>query len=72
MNEIDDLITLVRRMVRESGNPARFDAAAWVAEWVQRPLSALGGQTPANFLKTAEGRQVIKQLLASTQSGAYF
>lgn len=65
MSEIDDLITLVRRMVREAGNPAGFDAAAWVAEWVQRPSPALGGQTPARFLQTAEGRKIVTQLLST-------
>ncbi len=61
----------VQRMVEESGNPAGFDAAAWVGEWLQKPNSALGGDRPSKFMGTADGQQMISRLLAQAQSGAY-
>nr|WP_302474469.1 MbcA/ParS/Xre antitoxin family protein [Roseococcus sp. MDT2-1-1] len=66
-----DLVTLVQTMVAESGDPAGFDAAAWLANWMQRPVPALGNRTPLSFMGTEEGRDLVKQILLRMQSGAY-
>ena len=65
------LIGQVDTIVQESGNPAGFDAAKWVAEWLQRAHPALGGRTPGELLDTADGRGLVSDLLAQQQSGAY-
>jgi putative toxin-antitoxin system antitoxin component (TIGR02293 family) len=65
------LVGQVQAMVDESGEPAGFDAAAWLAGWLDRPLSALGGQRPAELMDTAEGQGLVSQLVARMQSGAY-
>jgi hypothetical protein len=58
-------------MVEESGDPAGFDAAHWVADWLAKPLPALGGATPASYMDTFEGQKLVAELLSMSQSGAY-
>jgi len=65
------LVGQAESMVRESGNPEDFDAARWVASWLQAPQAALGGQRPAELMDTSEGRQLVSDLLARMQSSAY-
>lgn len=68
---MQSLIGQVERMVRESGNPAGFDAAIWISNWLQRPQPILRGNTPASYMDTVEGQKLISALLAQVQSGAY-
>jgi uncharacterized protein (DUF2384 family) len=68
---INRLISIVQTMVRESGNPEGFNAANWVFDWLVQPLPALGGATPASFMDTFEGQQLIGDILRLSQSGAY-
>ena len=68
---VEALIGQVQAMVAESGDPAGFNAARWMARWINGPVPALGGSTPASYLDTVEGQKVIAQLLAMMQSGAY-
>jgi putative toxin-antitoxin system antitoxin component (TIGR02293 family) len=65
------LVGQVQTMVEESGNPRGFEAARWLAGWLDRPLPALGGKLPAEFMDTADGRALVSDLLAQQQSGAY-
>ena len=65
------LVGQVQAMVEESGKPAGFDTAAWVASWLDRPLAALDGQRPAELMDTAEGQALVSQLVARMQSAAY-
>jgi putative toxin-antitoxin system antitoxin component (TIGR02293 family) len=65
------LVGQAEQMVRESGNPEGFDAARWVAAWLETPLGALGGNRPAALMDTAEGRRLVSDLLAQLQSAAY-
>lgn len=65
------LLGQVEAMVQESGNPEGFNAAQWVAQWLEEPLAALGGQRPVELLDTAEGQAIVSNLLARMQSGAY-
>lgn len=58
-------------LVAESGRPDGFDAARWVAKWLERPVPALGGVRPADLMDTGEGRALVANLLACMQSGAY-
>ncbi|WP_207539663.1 MbcA/ParS/Xre antitoxin family protein [Sabulicella rubraurantiaca] len=66
-----DLVALVHRMVAESGNPEGFDARAWLANWMQAAIPALGGRTPQSFMDTEEGRALVTNILGRMQSGAY-
>lgn len=68
---IQALIGQVQTMVEQSGDPAGFDAAEWLAGWLHSPLPALGGKTPASYMDTVEGQKYVANLLAMSQSGAY-
>ena len=68
---IIDLISQVESMVERSGRPEGFDAARWISTWLETENSALGGDKPADYLDTATGAQVVSQLLAQMESGAY-
>jgi putative toxin-antitoxin system antitoxin component (TIGR02293 family) len=65
------LVGQAQSLVQDSGGPAAFDAAKWVAAWLDRPLAALGGKRPGEFMDTADGRTLVADLLAQQQSGAY-
>lgn len=65
------LVGQVQVMVEQSGDPTGFDAARWVADWLDRPAPALGGRCPAEYLDTVEGQELVSSLIAKTQSGAY-
>lgn len=65
------LIAQVQAMVEESGDPAGFNAAHWLADWLAQPLPALGGATPASYMDTFEGQRLVAELLSMNQSGAY-
>jgi putative toxin-antitoxin system antitoxin component (TIGR02293 family) len=68
---IEALIGQVQAMIDEAGNPEGFDAPRWMARWINAPLPALGGATPASYLDTVEGQKLVARLLAMMQSGAY-
>lgn len=71
IDETVRLIAQVQRMVRESGNPEGFDAAAWVSRWLDTPVPALGGQRPIDLLDTTEGQAKVVTVIAQMQTGAY-
>lgn len=65
------LVGQVQQIVSESGVADGFDAAAWVAQWLESPLPALGGAKPAAFMDTADGQAIVSTLVARMQTGAY-
>jgi putative toxin-antitoxin system antitoxin component (TIGR02293 family) len=68
------LIGQVEAMLEESGDPALmqdFDAARWLTHWMEEPIPALGGASPADYMDTIEGQEMISRLLATMQTGAY-
>lgn len=65
------LVGQVQVMVEQSGDPVGFDAARWLADWLDSPLPALDGQCPADYLDTVEGQEFVSSLLGKMQSGAY-
>jgi len=65
------LIGQVHTMICESGDPAGFSAAEWVARWIDRPLPALGGLRPAELMDTFDGQALVSSTVARMQSGAY-
>ncbi len=68
---VETLIGMVQSMVEQSGDPAGFDAARWVSDWLTKPLPALAGATPASYMDTFEGQKLVAELLSMSQSGAY-
>ena len=58
-------------MVQQTGGPSDFDAGRWVASWLERPLPALGGRCPAEFMSTRSGQGLVNDLLERASSGAY-
>lgn len=68
---LERLVGQVEAMVQQSGNPEGFDAGRWVGDWLRRPLPALGGKRPAEFMDTMEGQNLVARFLAQSQSGAY-
>lgn len=69
--DMSALVALVQRVVGESGDPVGFDAAAWTSRWLSRPLPALGGTCPMEYMGTQEGRALLERLIMRMQSGAY-
>lgn len=65
------LIGQVQTMVEQSGDPAGFDSAVWVADWLDRGLPALNGKKPSEFMDSAEGQNMVSHLLIQVQGGAY-
>ncbi|KGM33270.1 type II RES/Xre toxin-antitoxin system antitoxin [Inquilinus limosus] len=65
------LVGQIEAMVEESGDPKGFDAAAWMARWLNDPLPALGGTCPIELMDTMEGQALVSTVLAQLQSGAY-
>lgn len=65
------LVGQAEAMIKESGASEGFDAAKWMAAWLEEPQPALGGKRPAELMDTAEGRGMVSDLLARMQSGAY-
>lgn len=68
---LERLISQVKTMVTESGDPKGFNAARWLGEWLDQPLQALGGKKPNEFMDTVAGQGIVARLLARMQSGAY-
>ncbi|MEB2541752.1 MULTISPECIES: MbcA/ParS/Xre antitoxin family protein [Burkholderia] len=59
-------------MVEESGDPDGFDARAWLNDWLQSAIPALGGRKPVDYLHSPDGIALITQMLNGMQTGAYF
>ncbi len=68
---VEALIGQVAAMVAESGDATDFDAAKWVASWLETSNPALGGAQPAAFMDTVEGQKLVASILAMAQTGAY-
>ncbi len=68
---VSRLVGQAQAMVVESGDPTGFNAAEWVAGWLDQPVSALGGRRPAELMDTAEGQAIVANLLERAQTGAY-
>ena len=68
------LVGQVEHMIAGSGDADghdAFDAARWVARWIEQPVPALNNAKPADFLDTTVGQEMVCKLVAQMQSGAY-
>lgn len=68
---LQKLIGQVESIMADSGAEPDFNAAHWVAHWLEQPLPALDNAKPADYMDTVEGQKLVASLLARTQSGAY-
>lgn len=65
------LIGQVESMMADEGTVQDFNAAHWVAQWLEQPLPALANAKPADYMDTIAGQELVARLLAKMQSGAY-
>ncbi|WP_167082074.1 antitoxin Xre/MbcA/ParS toxin-binding domain-containing protein [Massilia aquatica] len=65
------LIGQVDTMVHRHNPDAKFGAAAWLGNWLNNPVGALGGIRPASLLDTMAGMAILSNLLALSGSGAF-
>lgn len=68
------LVGQVQTMLEQSGDPdlmEQFDAAKWLAKWIEEPLPALAGKRPADYMDTIEGQEMVSRLLLMMQTGGY-
>jgi putative toxin-antitoxin system antitoxin component (TIGR02293 family) len=68
---LQKLIGQVESIMADSEVPQDFNAAHWVAQWLEQALPALGNAKPADYMDTVEGQELVASLLARMQSGAY-
>lgn len=72
LNECRDrLISTVRRIVEESGDPKGFDAITWTDHWMEQPIPALGGQTPNDYVDSGHACSDVVNIVLRMQSGAF-
>ena len=68
-------LAVVEQMLRESADPGvarTFDAAAWLERWLAAPARALGGRAAVEVLANPDGADLVRRLLLTQQSGAYW
>lgn len=65
------LIDQVQAMVEDAGDPSSVDAPKWFGQWIEKPLSALGGRKPAEYLSTVSGQNLVSNLLNQMLNGVY-
>jgi putative toxin-antitoxin system antitoxin component (TIGR02293 family) len=68
---LQKLIGQVESIMADSGADPDFNAAHWVAHWLEQPLPALNNARPADYMDTVVGQELVASMLARTQSGAY-
>lgn len=65
------LISIVQRVVDESGNPEGFDPVAWTDNWMTLPIPALGGKTPNDYVASGHACSDVVDIVLRMQSGAF-
>jgi putative toxin-antitoxin system antitoxin component (TIGR02293 family) len=65
------LVGFIAVMVRKTDSPADFDPARWVVNWLEKPLPALGGRRPAEFMSTRSGQTLVDDMLERVTGAAY-
>lgn len=68
---LQKLIGQVESIMADSGVDPDFNAAHWLAHWLEQPLPALGNAKPADYMDTVAGQTLVASMLARMQSGAY-
>lgn len=68
---LERLIGQVQAMVEDTEAAPDFNACRWVGQWLDRPVPALGGAKPADFMDTLQGQALVSRLLAQSQAGVF-
>ncbi len=68
-----ELLERTRQILANSTAPeaASFDAEAWLDEWLETRIRALGGRTPSQMIGDPDGFQAVWRVLGAMESGAY-
>ena len=61
------LLAQLRAIVARSSSPAAqaFDAATWLAMWLDTPQPTMDGRRPADLLGTTLGMEILERALAT-------
>ena len=68
---LEKLIGQVEDIMADAEGVQDFNAAQWVAQWLELPLPALANAKPADYMDTIEGQALVAGLLTRIQTGAY-
>lgn len=68
---LERLIGQVQAMVEDTKAAPDFNACRWVGQWLDRPVPALGGAKPADFMDTLQGQALVSRLLTQSQAGVF-
>ncbi|MFO1424697.1 MAG: antitoxin Xre/MbcA/ParS toxin-binding domain-containing protein, partial [Candidatus Competibacteraceae bacterium] len=68
---LERLIGQVQAMIEDSDATSDFDVGRWVGQWLDCPVSALGGAKPADLMDTLQGQALVSRLLAQSQAGVF-
>ncbi|MCB1767122.1 MAG: DUF2384 domain-containing protein [Candidatus Competibacteraceae bacterium] len=68
---LERLIGQVQAMVQDTEAASDFNACRWVGQWLDRPVPALDGAKPADFMDTLQGQALVSRLLAQSQAGVF-
>ena len=68
---LERLIGQVQAIVEKTDAAQNFDAGGWVGQWLDRPVPALGGAKPADFMDTLQGQEMVSRLLTQSQAGVF-
>ncbi|MBV8659241.1 MAG: DUF2384 domain-containing protein [Burkholderiales bacterium] len=66
-----NMASLVGQVEAMVGTVEGFNAAHWLAGWIEQPVPALGGRRPSEFLDTSSGIALVSSVLAAIEGGAY-
>lgn len=66
-----DLVVMAEEMKIRADCAEGFDSAQWLGAWLLEPCGVLGGKTPASYLDTLEGCELVGQLLMQIEHGTY-
>jgi hypothetical protein len=69
----DTLLAIAHQMLQDNADAhaMNFDVVAWLTTWIEQPVPALGGVTPASLMVTQGGGELVSDVLKSMASGAY-
>ena len=64
------LLVISSRLIEQSGGySTAIGLSAWLGSWLDEPLCELGGQTPAQALRSESGLSKIETLLERMRGG---
>lgn len=65
------LLVLLDEMAPVEGWPEGFSTRAWLENWLQKPIAALAGKRPLDYLGTQEGLQQVSRVLWAMTGHVY-